>query len=87
MTLILALTQIRLAIPSSAETETNRPVCSGSGAWDKVLVTLGGRYDWADQSSLTVITVINLNVTTKSSPGVVGKLPVRQRRNALLQLQ
>ncbi|MGG9016315.1 TonB-dependent receptor domain-containing protein, partial [Escherichia coli] len=23
--------------------------------WDKVLVTLGGRYDWADQESLNLV--------------------------------
>lgn len=39
--------------------------------WDKVLVTLGGRYDWADQESLNRVAERPINVMTNSLPGVV----------------
>ena len=35
--------------------------------WDKVLVTLGGRYDWADQESYNRVTNTTSNVMIPSS--------------------
>lgn len=52
MTLILALTRIRLVHTAFCwkQKQTGLYV-QDQAQWDKVLVTLGGRYDWADQSS------------------------------------
>lgn len=39
--------------------------------WDKVLVTLGGRYDWQIKNLLTALLGRPINVMTNSLPGVV----------------
>jgi outer membrane receptor protein involved in Fe transport len=39
--------------------------------WDKVLVTLGGRYDWAKQDSLNRVTATQIPEMINSSPGAV----------------
>ena len=55
--------------------------------WDKVLVTLGGRYDWADQESYNRV----LNTTAKRDDtqftGVAALTTCSTTGNSLFQLQ